>query len=186
MVASERYKGHDVVLRALPAVVAEISGLTYVIVGDGDDRPRLERLSEELRISKHVVFTGEVGDSDLAALYSRSDVFVLPARTELNERSPKGEGFGIVFLEAMAFGKPVVGPNYGAPTEIIQNGWNGLLVNPVDSGSVADALIKLLSDPEVAHQMGKAGRQKVRGQYSYESFRERLQQMLGNSFMLNK
>ena len=110
MDASERYKGHDVVLRALPSVIAKVPELIYVIVGGGDDRPRLERRSADLELRQHVLFLGEISDGELAALYRRSEVFVLPARTVLNEREPKGEGFGIVFLEAMAFGKPVIGP----------------------------------------------------------------------------
>ena len=77
-------------------------------------------------------------------------VFVLPARTVLDDRSPKGEGFGIVFLEAMAFGKPVVGSNCGAPAELIRHGENGLLVIPEDPASVAEALVHLLTNPVTA------------------------------------
>lgn len=178
MDASERYKGHDVVLRALPSVVARVPKLMYVIVGGGDDRPRVERITRELELTEHVVFTGEVSDSELAALYNRSEIFVLPARTVIDERKPKGEGFGIVFLEAMAFGKPVVGPNYGAPTELIRDGENGLLVEPEDTTSVAEALVKLLTNPEIAREMGRAGSDWVRRHYSYASFRERLREIL--------
>jgi len=179
MAASERYKGHDVVLRALPSVVAKVPDLTYVVVGDGDDRPPLESLANQLGLADHVVFTGEVSESELAALYQRSEVFVLPARTVIDDHNPKGEGFGIVFLEAMAFGKPVIGPNYGAPAELIRHGENGLLVDPDDPTSVAEALVRLLTNPKAAHQMGKAGSAWVRGHYSYASFRERLGELLG-------
>jgi glycosyltransferase involved in cell wall biosynthesis len=178
MKASERYKGHEVVLRALPSVTAEAPDLTYAVVGEGDDRPRLERLAEGLGLRKHVVFTGEVSDSELAALYRRSEVFALPARTVIDARDPKGEGFGIVFLEAMAFGKPVVGPNYGAPAELIRHGEMGLLVDPEDPTSVADALLNLLANPDQAREMGKAGSQYVRAHYSYGCFRERLRALL--------
>jgi glycosyltransferase involved in cell wall biosynthesis len=91
---------------------------------------------------------------------------------------PKGEGFGIVFLEAMAFGKPVIGPKYGAPAEIIQDGQNGLLVDPEDSASVAEALSSLLANPDVALAMGQAGRNYVRENYSYGAFRDRLRNTL--------
>jgi glycosyltransferase involved in cell wall biosynthesis len=180
MVASERYKGHDVVLQALPSVVAKIPNLAYVVVGDGDDRPRLERLAKHLGLTEYVVFTGEVSESELAALYHRSEIFVLPARTVIDDRNPKGEGFGIVFLEAMAFGKPVVGPNYGAPTEFIRDGENGILVDPEDVPSVAEALVKLLADPETARAMGQAGSDCVRECFSYGSFRERLREILAS------
>jgi glycosyltransferase involved in cell wall biosynthesis len=180
MVASERYKGHDVVLQALPAMIAEVPRLAYVVVGDGDDRPRLERLAQELGLTGHVLFTGAVSESELAALYDRSDVFVLPARTVIDDRNPKGEGFGIVFLEAMAFGKPVLGPNYGAPAELIRDGENGLLVDPDDPTAVAQAIIKLLTNPDLARTMGQAGSERVRAHYSYERFRERLRQLLSS------
>jgi len=178
MVASERYKGHDMVLRALPAVVAEVPNLTYVLVGDGDDRARLEKLAAELGLAAHVVFTGEVSDLELAAFYRRSKVFVLPARTVIDDQSPKGEGFGIVYLEAMAFGLPIVGPNNGAPAELVDDGKNGLVVDPDDPGQIASAVIKLLSNPNAARRMGQAGRKRVLKEFSYEAFRERVRQLL--------
>jgi phosphatidyl-myo-inositol dimannoside synthase len=178
MAASERYKGHDEVLRALPSVVEKIPNLTYMVVGDGDDRSRLEALAKELELARHVVFTGEVTDAELAALYNRSEVFLLPAKTVMDQHHPKGEGFGIVYLEAMAFGKPVIGPNYGAPAEIIRDGQHGYLVDPENSGAVAEALLDLLNHPEKAREMGKAGSNWVRENYSYSSFREKLREML--------
>lgn len=180
MAASERYKGHEVILRALPFVVAKVPNLTYAVAGDGDDRPRLERLAKELGVAEHVSFTGEVSDSDLAALYRRSDVFALPARTVIDDHEPKGEGFGIVFLEAMAFGKPVVGPNYGAPVELIRHGETGVLVDPEDSTSMGEALVNLLTNPGLAEEMGKAGSKWVGTHYSYGCFRARLREILGS------
>jgi glycosyltransferase involved in cell wall biosynthesis len=178
MKASEGYKGHDVVLRSLRSVVKQIPHVTYVVVGDGDDRSRLEQLTNDLGLAEYVIFTGSVSDSELVAWYRRSEIFVLPARTVIDDISSKGEGFGIVFLEAMAFGKPVIGPNYGAPTELIRNGENGLLVNPEDTHSIEDALLTLLGDPTAAQRMGRAGEITVRTSYSYPSFRERLFQLL--------
>jgi glycosyltransferase involved in cell wall biosynthesis len=178
MSASERYKGHDVVLRALPSVLARIPNLTYAVAGDGDDRPRLERLARELGVAEYVLFTGQVSDSELAALYRRCEVFALPARTVIDDHDPKGEGFGIVFLEAMAFGKPVVGPNYGAPTELIRHGETGLLVDPEDPTSVAAALVNLFTNPKLGREMGKAGSRWVQQRYSYGCFREQLRHML--------
>jgi glycosyltransferase involved in cell wall biosynthesis len=177
MAASERYKGHDVMLRSLPSVLTKTPDLSYVVVGDGDDRQRLERLADELGVADHVVFTGGASDSELAALYHQCEVFALPARTVIDDYNPKGEGFGIVFLEAMAFGKPVIGPNSGAPAELIRHGENGLLVDPEDPSSVAEALVNLLTHPEAARKMGKAGREWVRTQYSYSRFREQVRSL---------
>jgi phosphatidylinositol alpha-1,6-mannosyltransferase len=78
----------------------------------------------------------------------------------------------------MAFGKPVVGPRYGAPAEIIRDGQNGFLVDPEDPASVAEALSRLLADPDGAVAMGKAGRNYVRAEYSYGAFREKLREAL--------
>ncbi len=186
MAASEDYKGHDVVLRALPQVVAKVPDLTYVVVGDGDDRPRLERVAKALGLREHVVFTGEVSDPELASIYRRSDVFALPARTVVDDHRPKGEGFGIVFLEAMAFGKPVIGPRYGAPAELIRHGENGLLVDSEDPASVAEALLNLLTHPDAAREMGKAGSDWVQRHYSYASFREKLRQTLASSIQASQ
>ncbi len=136
--ASERYKGHDVILRSLPSVIEHVPRLKYLIVGDGDDRPRLEELVHDLHLENHTVFLGEIRrDEQLAACYRACDVFALPARTVIGESDSKGEGFGIVYLEAMVFSKPIIGPNYGAPAGIIQHGKQGLLVDPVDSTAIA-------------------------------------------------
>ena len=180
--SSEQYKGHDVILRALPEVLLRVGHLVYVVAGDGDDRPRLESLADRLGIRQNVIFTGQVSDSELAALYRRCDIFALPARTQIGRHEAKGEGFGIVFIEAMAFGKPVVGPDGGAPKEILHHGRHGFLVNPEDSSAVASALIDLLNHPDKARAMGLAGKEWVRQQYSFTAFRERLRGILDDSF----
>jgi len=98
----------------------------------------------------------------------------MPARTELDAQVPRGEGFGIVFLEAMAHGKPVVGPRVGAPAEFIRSGEHGLLVDPTDSREVAEAIIELLEDPARARRMGDAAREWVVREFSFDRFCERL------------
>ncbi len=183
LASSEQYKGHDVILRALPEVLLRVPELVYVVAGEGDDRPRLEALADSLGIKQNVIFTGQVSDSELAALYRRSDIFALPARTQIGRHEAKGEGFGIVFIEAMAFGKPVVGPDVGAPKEIIHHGRHGLLVNPEDSSAVASALIDLLMDPGKACAMGQAALDWVENRYSYTSFRESLRKLIGGGIV---
>jgi phosphatidyl-myo-inositol dimannoside synthase len=174
LAASERYKGHDVMLQAWPKVLQHISGARCVFIGDGDDRSRLETLATQLGVASSVSFRGTVSGPDLHAAYASCSVFALPARTELDPRAPRGEGFGIVFLEAMAHGKPVVGPNTGAPAEFIRSGEHGFLVDPLSADEVAGVLTALLQDPDRAAQMGCAGRKWVQEQYSYAKFRERL------------
>ena len=176
--SSERYKGHDVMLEAWPRVLKRVPDAVYWIVGGGDDLARLEAKARELGIAASVRFAGSVSPEELAVCYHRCCVFAMPARTELDARAPRGEGFGIVYLEAMARGKPVVGPRVGAPAEFIRDGEHGLLVDPASASEVADALIELLGDPERARRMGESARQFVTSEFSFESFCKRLQEGL--------
>jgi len=176
--AAEHYKGHDVMLGAWPSVLRRVPEAEYWIVGGGDDRPRLELRAQELGISSSVRFMGSVSPEDLAVCYDNCCVFAMPARTELNARPPCGEGFGIVFLEAMVRAKPVVGPRVGAPAEFIRSDEHGLLVDPASPAEVASALIELLENPARAHRMGAAGREWVLREFSFEKFCERLREGL--------
>jgi glycosyltransferase involved in cell wall biosynthesis len=174
----ERYKGHEVVLKAMPQVLRQVPDARYVVVGDGDDRPRLERLAHQLGIASSVAFVGQVSDNELIRHYATCDVFVMPSKTVLDPKRPKGEGFGIVYLEAMAHGKPVVGPNYGAPTEFLRHGENALLVDPNNPHEVAEAVVYLLTHPEEARRMGERGRQLVAKEFTMEAMVRRLKALL--------
>jgi len=176
--ASERYKGHEIMLRAWPSVLRRLPGAEYWIVGDGDDRQRLEALSRELGVAGATRFLGSVSPEKLAVCYHRCCVFAMPARTELDGAVPRGEGFGIVFLEAMAAGKPVVGPRMGAPAEFIRSGEHGLLVDPSSAAEVADALVELLDDPARAGKMGAAAKEWVTREFTFERFCDRLRRAL--------
>jgi glycosyltransferase involved in cell wall biosynthesis len=174
LAVSEQYKGHDVMLQAWPAVLRRVPDAVYWIVGDGDDRDRLESFAQELGIADSVRFAGTLSGANLNACYEACSVFAMPARTELRPAVPRGEGFGIVFLEAMAHGKPVVAPRFGAPAEFIRPGKHGLLVDPEDSVEIAEALVSLLEDPPRARQMGVTARDFVAREFSNETFRARL------------
>lgn len=114
--AREAYKGHDRVIAALPALLAQEPGLSYVVAGDGDDRQRLEALARETGVSGSVRFLGYVPAPDLPELYRAADVFVMPST---------GEGFGIVYLEAMASGTPAVGLAAGGAPDALGDGTLG-------------------------------------------------------------
>ncbi|MGC1188532.1 MAG: glycosyltransferase family 4 protein [Candidatus Acidiferrales bacterium] len=180
LAASEQYKGHDIMLESWTTVRETIPDAVYCIVGDGDDRARLEARTRELKIADSVRFTGAVSASELQDYYRRCRVFAMPARTEVNSQTPRGEGFGIVFLEAMAHGKPVLGPLDGAPSEFIRPGVHGILVDPRDPSAVANALVELLEDKDRANRMGQAARAWVIQEYSEEKFRQRLKKILEN------
>ena len=174
----ERYKGHDTVIRALPAVQARMPDVTYVVVGEGDDRQRLEQLARETGVADAVIFTGWVDGETLSACYQACDVFVMPSRLERRNGMWFGEGFGIVYLEAAAFGKPCIAGKYGATAEAVLDGVSGLLVDPNNVDEVARSLIALLSNPDLAQRMGEAGRQRVLTEFTPETFTNQLARIL--------
>lgn len=165
MSSSEGYKGHREVLAALPRVLARHPEARLVIAGGGDDRSRLEALARDRGLDGAVRFTGFVSEATLGGLYRHCLALVLPSR---------GEGFGLVFLEAMRAGKPVVAAQGSAAEEIVVDGETGLLVDADSPESIAGALCHLLENPESRRRMGAAGRERWRRDFSPELFRQRL------------
>lgn len=165
-------------LDAWPAVMHRVPDAQYWIVGDGDDRTRLELRARELGVAESVRFKGALSGDRLNEAYERCSIFAMPARTELRGGTPEGEGFGIVFLEAMAHAKPVVAPSNGAPAEFIRSGEHGLLVDATDCAEIAEAIITLLEDPERRRRMGDDARQWVAREFTREKFVTRLRQAL--------
>ncbi len=131
----EGYKGYDRVLQALPAVRAACGPVRYLIAGKGGDQARLEAMARDLGVAEAVTFTGFVPDEELADHYRLADVFAMPST---------GEGFGIVFLEAMACGTPVLGGNLDGSVDALDGGRLGKLVDPTSVGEIAGGLIELL------------------------------------------
>ena len=150
-----RQKGIDVLLDAFPNVLAAHPTARLVIVGDGQERPELERHARRLGIGGAVEFKGWVDRAD--ALMPACDVVVIPSRWE---------GFGMVALEAMAAARPVVASRVDALEEIVVDGVTGLLVKPDDPASLAAALSRLLADPASATAFGLAGLQRLRRRYT--------------------
>lgn len=161
----ERYKGHDTMLHALPLIAARVPDVTYVVTGDGRYCGYYGDMAAALGISDRVVFTGKVGDDERLALYDRCDLFALISRVSIDGGA---EGFGIVFLEAAARGKPSVGGRSGGVLDAIVDGETGLLVDPTNIEAVADACTRLLQDRDLAQRMGAAGRDRVCKQYLWE------------------
>lgn len=166
---SDSYKGADHVIQALPAVLSAVPDAYYVVVGDGNDRGRLERLAVDAKVRDHVLFVGTKADEELAGYYQACDVFVMPSRSE---------GFGIVFLEAMSHGKPVVAANSGAAPEVVEDDVTGLLIEYGNVPALASSLAHLLTDRENRQRMGEAGRRRVEAQYTFERFRTRVATLL--------
>ena len=158
-------KGHDTVIRALPEILRQVPTALYLIVGTGPEESRLKDLAHELGVEDQVVFVGYVPDGELPAYYNACDLFVMPSR-EIKRREGV-EGFGIVFLEASACGKPVIGGRSGGVNEAIADGVSGLLVDPLDAKALADAVVGLLLDPDRARCMGIQGRKRVEEQFDW-------------------
>lgn len=135
LAASERYKGHDRVIAALPPVLTRYPETVYLIAGDGDDRHRLETLAAQSGVSGRVIFAGRVPPSELPDHYRLADAFVMPST---------GEGFGIAFLEAAASGVHVIGGNRDGSADALADGAIGTMVDPGDQtrliGAICDAL----------------------------------------------
>ena len=148
----------------------DIKDLRYFIVGDGPEKNKLEKLAEELGVKEDVVFAGEVGNDELVDYYNACDVFVLPSI--VSEKEFKSEGFGIVFLEANACGKPVVGTKVSGIVDAVAENESGLLVEQRNVGQLAAAIKKILSDKRLAEKLGKKGRERAMEKFSWDAVAE--------------
>jgi phosphatidyl-myo-inositol dimannoside synthase len=131
---AERYKGFDEVMEILPNLPGDV---LYVIAGDGNDQQRLERKAAELAVSDRVIFTGRVTEEEKRALYARADIYVMPSR---------GEGFGFVFLEALACGTPVIASATDGGRDAVRDGMLGRLVDPANPDELRSAVVELLEN----------------------------------------
>jgi phosphatidyl-myo-inositol dimannoside synthase len=171
--AAERYKGHDALLDAWPVVATAFPQARLVFAGDGDDRARLVQKADALGLAGCVLFPGFVSAATLAALYDRATLFAMPSR---------GEGFGLVYLEAMAHGLPCLGSIHDAAGEIIDDGVTGFLVDQGDGAALTARLSELLGNAAACARMGAAGRRRVAEQFSYRRFAERFIDLTQHAF----
>jgi glycosyltransferase involved in cell wall biosynthesis len=167
--ASERYKGMDTLITALPKLLTRWPELQLVAVGEGDDRDWLEDLAEEHGVAMHVHFLNGLSYAQLASCYAACELFALPSR---------GEGFGLVYLEAMACGKPVIGGAHGGAPEVIEDGVTGYLVQHGDAVQLATSIETLLAHPEVAAEMGRRGKMRADNEFRFNVFAKSLKKIL--------
>jgi phosphatidylinositol alpha-1,6-mannosyltransferase len=172
------FKGIDTVIRALPSVLSVLPDARYVIVGEGEVRSDLEKLAAETGVAQNVTFTGEVADAELAQLYRSCNVFVLPSRGKGVRGVAGGEGFGRVYIEAALAGKPVVGSLSGGASEAVLHGKTGFVVNPESREEVAEALVTILNDPQLASRMGSEGRAWALASFSEDALCSSLTRLL--------
>lgn len=166
-------KGHDLALKAL----ARISDrrFRYVIVGDGQELPRLQALTVDLGLSDRVVFAGAVDRDSLPGFYAASDIFLHPNRLE----GADFEGFGLVFLEAAASGLPAVGGRSGGVPEAVEDGKTGFLVGGADVEELERALRRLMGSAALRTEMGRAGRARAEKDFTWEAAAQRVREIDG-------
>ena len=167
--ADERYKGMDTLIIALPRLLPRWPELQLVAVGDGDDRAWLEDLAEETGVDRHVHFLSGLSYAELAACYGHCELFALPSC---------GEGFGLVYLEAMACGKPVIGGAHGGAPEVIEDGKTGYVVPHGDAAQLATAMETLLDDATLRAEMGRRGKQRVDNEFKFSVFAKSFRRIL--------
>jgi glycosyltransferase involved in cell wall biosynthesis len=167
--SAEQYKGADTLISALPRMLKSTPDASLVLVGDGNDRPRLEHLARDLGVSERAHFLHGLTPAQLSSCYANCEIFALPSR---------GEGFGLVFLEAMACAKPVVGGAHGGIPDIVEDSVTGLLVPHGDVECLAQALETLFNNSPRAREMGARGRERIKNEYRFEEFQSRLIRVL--------
>ncbi len=161
------YKGVDVTIRALPKILQSFPNLKYIVIGRGDDRPRLEQLTKDLGIGDRVIFAGFVPTEDLVNHYRLADAYIMPSQ----------EGFGIVYLEAMACGVPVLSGNADGSADPLQDGTLGWPVPHRDPDAVAQGCIEILKGNDQRCQ-GDWLRQQTLAKFSPEALSQKLAQLI--------
>jgi phosphatidyl-myo-inositol dimannoside synthase len=167
--ATERYKGMDTLILAMPRLLLRWPDLQLVMVGAGDDRDWLVNLARDSGVQSHVHFLSGLTYPEISACYGAAEVFALPSR---------GEGFGFVYLEAMARGKPVIGGAHGGAPEVIRDGVTGYVVQHGDAVQLATSIDALLANPELAQQMGARGRERVEKEFRFTVFAKAFKKIL--------
>lgn len=168
----EKYKGYDKVIRVVPDIKREFPDVRYIVLGQGDtnEMRRIEELIDEMELRDNVTLTGYVGDDELQDYYMISDVFVLPS---------KGEGFGIVLIEALACGNHVIAGTRDASSEALLDGELGTLVDPDNLSEIKSSIIRILKMESNAANFDKIRlRGRVLEAYGFNRFKERLSMTL--------
>lgn len=167
-------KGHKIVLQALPKVLAEVPDVKYLIAGEGPEKERLQQLVNELGLQQAVIFIGDVAHDQICDFYNLCDVFIMVNRLDAGGDV---ESFGMVFTEANAVGKPVIGGRSGGTAEAIIQGQTGFLVDPDSADEVAGRLLLLLKNEQLGQRMGAAGLERVRLEFNWATRAQSLRQI---------
>jgi glycosyltransferase involved in cell wall biosynthesis len=162
-------KGIEYLLAAMPRILKDISDAKLLIAGDGNEKNNLIKMTEQLNIGRHVEFLGAIPPEKTPDLYQKANIVVVP--------STWPEVFGIVGLEAMAMGKVVIGSDIGGIPEWLEHGKTGFLVEPRNSDELAEKIIRILSDKELARKLAKNARQKVEKEFNMKNHIEKIEKI---------
>ena len=169
-------KGQDELIRALPKVHQTSPKASLIIVGGGPYHKDLQSLVSKLNLGDFVHFTGKVEQSELSSWYAAGDIFAMPCRTRVGGWDV--EGLGIVFLEGSATGLPVIVGDSGGAVDAVIDGKTGYLVDGRNTSEIAQRISFLISNPEVAKQMGETGRNWVTQEWTWEQNFKKLDGLL--------
>jgi len=175
-------KNHLAVLRALTQVVSKVPNVLYLIIGKGEEEVSIKRMVKDLNLTDHVVFVGYVDPENTPSYFAACDIFAMPSKTVGLDY----ESFGIVYAEAGACGKPVIGGKSGGITDAVIDKVTGLLVEPDNIDEIAKAIIRLLTDVEYAKQLGINGRKRVEQELNWEKTGEKVENILEQVISQNK
>ncbi len=167
------WKGMNFLIEALPEVLKRYPDTRLYIIGTGPEQENLRKKSTELNITKAVHFLGNVRSEDILNYFYSADVFVLPSINKSGET----EGLGVVLLEAMAAGCPVIGSNVGGIPDIIIDGETGFLVPEQNPRVLADRIIQILSDPGISEKFREKGYSRVSELFTWEKIAGRFSEL---------
>ena len=167
-------KNHKNVLKALPSVLKTVNNLMYLIIGKGEEEERLIKLTKGLGLEKHVRFIGYIEPKDMPMYYNLCDIFVMPSKTIDIDY----ESFGIVYAEANACGKPVIGGRSGGVIDAVIVGVTGLLVDPDNVEGISQAIIHLMTDKVYAKKLGENGRRRVEQELNWPMVGRKIEEIL--------
>lgn len=167
-------KGFDLVIKAISQAVKEINNFVYIIAGEGEYSDELKKMACASGYSDKIIFVGKISDEELKAFYNLCDLYIMPSRNINGDV----EGFGIVYLEAGSFGKPVIGGRSGGVIEAVIDNKTGILVNPESVLEISDALTRLLKDNDLSDKLGQCARERIKNKFSWDQQVEKLKKFL--------
>ena len=175
-------KGFTFLISALPSVIKEFPNVQLVIGGNGPLLNRLKHQADEMKVTNYIQFPGEINWEKVPEFLANSDIFVLPS---IPDRHGNVDGLPTVLLEAMGSAVPVIASDIGGVNLVLNNGINGMIIPPGDSGAIENSIIRLIRDKEMRRNLGKAARDSVLNEYNWRSVCQQISKLLNEAALAN-